>query len=415
MGAVNGLPPLVAPVRGERYADRRALGALIAPPYDVVSPEEREEYARRDPRNIIHVILPVGGSERYACAAAQLAEWRAAGVIAPDATPAVYVVCEEFTGPDGGRRRRTGVVAGVAAEPFGTGRVRPHERTHAAPKADRLALLRATRAMCEALLMVGPDHEGELADRLAEAVARRPAAAAEFQGVRIALWRVAGRRAQALAAAAGREALYLADGHHRYETAVAYRTENPAADRVLALIVPMRDPGLVVLATHRLVHGQPIALDAVVHGLRERFHVRELAPSSNYVEELAPLRGRGAAAVAVAPGGRAVLLLLKSGAGVGNLVLSVEPEVAVLDVTRIDALVVEPLAAAAGAGARLSYSPDPGFVIDAVRTGRAVAGVLLNPIAVEQVVAVADAGAVMPQKSTYFAPKVPSGLVLLRY
>src|SRR5207248_1691121 len=154
-GIVNAeLPPLVAPFRGERFASRDRLGALVAPPYDVISKEERARYAAQDPHNIVHLILPeAAGGDRYAHAAAQLAAWRDAGVLRADPADSVYVVAQDYTLPSGERRTRTGMFAAVRAEPFSTRRVRPHEQTHSAPKADRLALLRATRTNLESIFL----------------------------------------------------------------------------------------------------------------------------------------------------------------------------------------------------------------------------------------------------------------------
>ena len=406
---------LVTPFLGERYARRTQLGDLIAPPYDVVSPAERATYAARDPHNIVHLILPEGDGDRYENAARLLAEWREAEVLTADAKPSVTVLRQEFLTPGGERRARTGVIAGVAVEGFAEGRVKPHEKTHTGPKEDRLALLRATSAMFEALFMVARDGEGRLQRLLDESAEAKPLAAAELGGVTNTLWRVTGRNAEALAAAAGSEALYIADGHHRYETAVAYKSENPAADRVPALIVPAGDPGLVVLPTHRIVYGKPVDEEGMLGELRERFQMRELPSQANYQEELRSLHERGTACVLVLPGARAVALLLKGGASLGDLPFANEPAVASLDVARIAEMVVKRLKAAAGDEAAVHFSADSDQVIDEVRQGEASVGVLLNPTGLDQVLAVADAGSVMPPKSTYFMPKVPSGLVLAGY
>ena len=408
------MAPLVMPFAGERYAEQDRVGDFISPPYDVIDPEEWERLAGRDEHNVVRLILPEGGDDRYANAARLLSEWRAAGVLKADEKESVTVLRQEFSTPDG-RLIRTGVIAGVAVEPFATGRVVPHERTHAGPKEDRLALLGATAAMFEALLMVARDTDGALLALLEEAAQKKPLARAELQGVELGAWRVTGKRAEALAEAAGAGPLYIADGHHRYETAVAYRSERPDADRLPALVVPAGDPGLVVLPTHRLVYGKPVDAQALTNDLRERFQMRELPSQANYAEELATLRARGTACVVVLPGGRALAYLLKGGANLGDLPFANEPAVASLDVARVDEIVLKRVRALAGEDSRLGYSADSHPVIDEVQEGQAAAGVLLNPTDLQQVLAVADAGGVMPQKSTYFAPKVPSGLVIMSY
>jgi len=270
--------------------------------------------------------------------------------------------------------------------------------------------------MFEALLMCAPDSSGELRQRLAEVQQAAPLATAELDGTDLMLWRVAGLPAEAIAAVAGREPLYVGDGHHRYETSVRYRAEHPAASRLPALLVPLGDPGLVVLPTHRMVLGQSLDPARLEASLRDRFQIKQLPGATNYVEELTAIGRRGTACVIVLPGSRALALLLRGGsARLDDFATGLDPVVAGLDVTRVDEFVVKQLVAAAGKDARVTYSANPEIVIDSVRLGDAAAGVLLNATAVEDVIAVADASAAMPQKSTYFFPKVPSGLVGIGY
>jgi uncharacterized protein (DUF1015 family) len=402
--------PLVAPFAGERYAAANALAQLLAPPYDVIDDARRGELRRRSPHNIVRLILPEGNGDRYSRAAELLSAWRRDGVLARDVDPSVTVVRHEFTVPGGSAHARTGVIGAVAVERYRGGRVRPHEKTHAQPKADRLALLRATRSVFDALLLLTRDPAEELRRLLLEATAAAPTGRAELDGEVLTLWRVTGGAADAVAAAAGSGPLYIADGHHRYETAMAYFKENARAGRTLGLVVPVTDPGVVVLPTHRLVHSGAARAVELLPGLRDRFRVRELPDPRESVAGLRATRGRGTACVLALPG-QAFLLLLKGGAG--DLAAAGEPAVAGLDVARVDALVVGPLRAAAGPGAWVDYTADASRLLGEVQAGRAAGGVLLNPPTLEQVLAVADAGATMPQKSTYFAPKVPSGLVLL--
>jgi uncharacterized protein (DUF1015 family) len=409
------LPPLVAAFRGERYAAKQRLSALVAPPYDVISREERARYAGRDPHNIVHLILPEApaGEDRYARAAATLAAWRVEGVFARDATPSVYVVAQDFALPSGERRTRLGMLGSVRAEPFTTRRVRPHESTHAAPKADRLALLRATRTNLESILLLAPDRDGALARALAGAAGGVPEARAELDGVDIRVWVVAGAAAEGLAALAGRAQLYIADGHHRYETAVAYAQAHPEADRVLSFIVSASDPGLTILPTHRIIFGAARDPAKLIETWREWFDVGRVAPCMDRIERLADLGRERTACVVAFPGAYDVTLVLKQGAPLERVPgLGQATAVRALDVARIEALVVQHILGAGTATPSLGYTADPHAAFDAVRRGSAAAAVLLNPTKVEQVFAVADAGEVMPPKSTYFVPKVPSGLVL---
>jgi uncharacterized protein (DUF1015 family) len=409
------LPPLVVPFRGERYAARDRLGALLAPPYDVLSRAERARYAAGDPHNIVHLMLPEAppGGDRYAHAAALLATWRDAKVLQPDRGASVYVVAQDYALPSGERRTRVGMLAAVRAEPFASRRVRPHERTHAAPKADRLALLRATKTNVESIFLLAPDPDRALAQALTKAASGVPAARAELDGIAIRQWVVSGERAQELAGLASRAQLYIADGHHRYETAVAYAGEHPEADRVLSFIVSAADPGLTILPTHRIVVGAERDAAKLVAAWREWFDVGRVAPCMDRIERLAELGRDRTACIVAFPDASDVTLVLKATA-----VLDAVPDlgrsaaVRALDVARIEALVVQHILGAGTATPSLTYTPDPRAAFDAVRSGHAAAAVLLNPTKVADVFAVADAGDVMPPKSTYFVPKVPSGLVL---
>ena len=335
--------PLVAPFSAERYANLGMLSELLAPPYDVISAADRATLGNKDAHNIVHLILPEAeGGDRYTHARALLDAWRAEGVLVPDGDPAVYVVQQSFTIPHGQRQTRTGVIAAVAAEPFADGRVKPHEKTHAGPKEDRLALMRATDSMFESLFMFARDESGKLLTLLAAATQGPSTATAVLGDVDLTIWRITGGKAAAIAQAAGEAPLYIADGHHRFETTVAYRAEAPGAERISALIVPVLDPGLAVLPTHRLISGS-IDRKAAVEQLRERFQIRDLESGANYVDELAALQSRGTACVVVFPEGPALALLLKGGTSLGDLPFANEPTVASLDIARVDALVVDVL------------------------------------------------------------------------
>lgn len=383
----------------------------------MIEPAERARLAALDEHNIVHVMLPEApaGSppdHRYRVAGELLEQWRARGVLVRDQSPSVYVLAQDFTLPDGERRTRRGVFAAVAAEGYGPRRVRPHEKTHAGPKADRLALLRATQTNIESVFMIAPDSRRELTHALAEATRPDPAATAELNGVGIRLWTVAGDGAAALAAMSGRDPLYMADGHHRYETASAYAEENPAADRLLSLIVPAGDPGLAVLPTHRVIFGAGRKLDQMLARWRQWFDVTEVPAGEDPVRHLAAI-GRTRTACLVADSQRVLALVLKAGVLLDRLpTLALSDAVRDLDVARIETLVVKEILGATSSTPIVRYVADAGDALQAVRRGGAAAAVLLNPTRVEQVVAVADANDVMPPKSTYFVPKVPSGLVL---
>src|SRR5438034_2854918 len=406
---------LVAPFRGERYADVARLSRLIAPPYDVIDPAERARLAALDADNIVHVMLPEAPpgrpeDDRYRVAAERLTTWRRNGVLRREAKPVRYVLAQDFTLPTGERRTRRGVFAAVAAEGYEPRRIRPHERTHAGPKADRLALLRATATNIESIFLLAPDHDRALANAVARPTQGTPDATAELHGVGIRLWIVRDPSPFPLP----ESPLYIADGHHRYETASAYALESPggAADRVLALIVSAHDPGLAVLPTHRVIFGTGRDVERMLPRWREWFEVQPLAADRDPVGALASI-GKGRTACLVADRSQILALLLKPRALPDRLPsLSQSTAVRDLDVAQIESLVVKEVLGAGMSTPIVRYVADANEALGMVQHGGAAVAVLLNPTKVEQVFAVADAGDVMPPKSTYFVPKVPSGLVL---
>jgi uncharacterized protein (DUF1015 family) len=404
---------LVAPFRGERYAAVQKLSRLIAPPYDVIDSAERARYAALDADNIVHVMLPEAPpgrpeDERYRAAADRLAAWRKSGVLQRDPNPVLYVMAQDFTLPTGEKRTRRGVFAAVAAEGYEPRRVRPHEHTHAGPKADRLALMQATATNIESIFLLAPDKDRSLARALADIGKSKPDATAELNGVGIRLWIVRDPSHFPLPPSP----LYIADGHHRYETASAYAKENPAADRVLALIVSAEDSGLAVLPTHRVIFGAGRDLERVLPHWRDWFDIVPVPAGRDPVETLAAL-GRERTACIVADRTRMIALVMRPGALPDRVPALAQSEaVRDLDVARIESLVVKEILGSGTTTPTLRYIADAKQALDTVRHGGAALAVLLNPTKVEQVFAVADAGDVMPPKSTYFIPKVPSGLVL---
>lgn len=392
---------LFTPIRAERYRARERLSDLIAPPYDVLSPQGRAACASRSPHNIVHLTVPEGGSDRYAAAARVLEGWRATGVLERDSGPAVYVIQQEFLTPAGRSYIRTGVIGGLLAEGYEPGRVRPHERTHRGPKEDRLALGRATRTAVEPILVLTRDERGHLQRRLDGVTHHEPLAVAELDGVQIGLWRISGAQAEETARAVGNGPVYIADGHHRFETAAALRAELPIAARIPALAVPVRDPGLVVLATHRVILGGHVDVRALMAAWSGAFDVEEREAELD-LHGLLDALGPHPAAVVVLPDGR--MLVLKAR----------DPHDDKLEIAVVERMIVQVLVAAAGPDAAVRYTPDPGELLKAV-VGGGAAGVLVRPTPADRVLTEADAGGIMPPKSTYFAPKVPSGLLILPF
>jgi len=401
------------PFLAERYASLERLSSFISPPYDVISPERRAALAS-EVHNIVHLILPDGNGDKYERARELYNSWRRDGVLVADKVPGVYVIRQDFVTPDGKDHSRTGFIGALSVEPYNTGRVRRHEETHKAPKMDRLCLMRSTNAMFETLLMLAPDPAGDLVALLRAATNGPRVARAELDGIEISLWHVTGKAAKNIAAAAGNDAVYVADGHHRFETAVAFREERPDADRTLALIVPAGDPGLVVLPTHRVLSGGSISEGQLRIGVGDVYEVISIDGEPDLNVTMARLQERGNGCVVILPGPQYLVLVEKTGSTLPRFTPAQDASIMRVDVARVDNLVIDPLRRIMGEGCSLSYSADPGEVVAKVQAGSA-AGVLVTPTDLSEVMSVADEGGVMPPKSTFFYPKVPSGLVLMSW
>src|SRR5258705_1587935 len=388
---------LVAPFRGERYAAVERLSSLIAPPYDVIDQTERARYAALAAENIVHVMLPEAPpgapeDDRYRAAAARWARWRRTGVLRRAPEPVLYVLAQDFTLPTGERLTGRGVFAAVAAEGYDPRRGRPHERTHAGPKADRLALMRATATNIESIFLLPPDRDRPLANAVASVSQGKPDATAELNGVGIRLWIVHDPSRFPLPPSP----LYIADGHHRYETASAYALENPAADRVLALIVSAQEPGLAVLPTHRVIFGAGRDLERMLPRWREWFEVQPLAAGRDPVTALASLR-KGRTACLLADRSQNLSLLLKPGALPDRLPsLAQSTAVRDLDVAQIESLVVKEVLGAGMSTPIVRYVADANEALGLVQQGGAAVAGHVKPAKVYQGFPVADAGAGNP-------------------
>jgi uncharacterized protein (DUF1015 family) len=332
----------IRPFRALRY-DVPDLAAVVAPPYDVISGEERAEYLARSPYNIVHLTLP--DSEEQA--ARDLARWQDEGVLVREPEPSYWWLSQDYVGPDGVARSREGFVASLHAEPYDAGVILPHERTHDGPKEGRLRLLRATRTQLEPLFLL---WNGTVeVDGLGEPDIR-------VDGDR--LWRLDASFGDALTEELADAQLLIADGHHRYETALAFG-ESPW---VPAVIVPTDQEGLTIFPTHRVARS--------VNGVAGR----PIDPPGDELPGVVLYRD-----------GRYELV---EGEGL-------DPEI-------VDRLAPE----------GVTYTPYAHEAVAAVDRGDAEAAFLLRPTPIEDVWTVASRGDVMPQKSTFFYPKLTSGLLL---
>jgi uncharacterized protein (DUF1015 family) len=405
----------IYPFQPFRYTGKAGpLGNVVTQPYDKISPAMRSRYLSLSPHNLVRVILgerEAGDSESgnvYTRAARYLDDWIAGGVLAQDGQPGIFPYFQEFTVPDTGERLvRKGFIALGAVEDYSAGVVHRHEQTLSGPKKDRLELLRHTHAHCGQLFMLYPDPAGSIDALLDEAAALAPIAdVTDEYGAVHRVWRMAdaARVAQLMAD----KKLLIADGHHRYETALAFRNENPGlpgVDRVMMTFVNMHSPGLKILATHRLVSG----LDA--EGLTDRF--LRAAAAGFQVEEIGSLDSLKRAWDEAAD--RSVI-----GAAIGSRLFLLEDRQARGELD-VHVLHQRLLAQALGIGEEavrdekhLRYIRGLDAAVEEARNGKAQIAFLLKPVSVEQVAATSFAGGVMPQKSTDFYPKLLSGLTIYR-
>ncbi len=434
--------PDLRPFRALRYESSRVrdLAAVVAPPYDVIDPEMRTRLVARDPANVVRLDMPVeelgdGPDDRYRRAARTLAAWRSDGTLRKDPQPSIYVYEQRYLVP-GTERERTqrGFFARLRLEPYGPDSgVLPHERTLSGPKEDRYKLLRATGVNTSPVVVLFDDISGSTEDRLA-AVAGGPPDLdiSDDEGVCHRMWSLpasgdgpASIVAGSLLAAGGAAPVTIADGHHRYETALRYRDErrmsrscdeDPPFDYVLALMLEATRQELTVLPTHRLV--RRIGSGGAEHLLARAPELFDIEPIESSDAMKAALTGGDAA------GGRGRFGLWTRA---GGAILTARRDafapflpaggVAVrsLDVTLL-ATALDRLAgldADAVADGAVGYTKSAEDAIAAVDTGSgADAAFLLEPTPVVSIEAVAREGDVMPQKSTYFYPKALTGLVI---
>jgi uncharacterized protein (DUF1015 family) len=411
----------VQPLRTLRYEPEAvgSLEAVIAPPYDVIGEEERAELLARSPFNVVEIDLPrSNGGDPYMHARDTLDAWRQQGVVVREREPALWALEQEFTGPDGSRRTRRGFFARVRVEEYGAGRIRPHERTHPGPKEDRLQLTRATRANLSPIFSLFPDPDGAAATALERAIEGEPfQAASDPDGTRNRLWRIGEQELIAeLQGAVADAELLIADGHHRYETARLYADEIGGEGEhryVLMLLVSLSDPGLTVFPTHRLLSNlkEPEVQERLGSALKRDFEVERIGP-----DELEPPPSDGVAFGYMDAHFRQPFRLTLKEQKIADEAMPGLPEA----YRRLDTAVLEALVLRGTLGMSdddishmhgLDYSKSLAETRRAVEDGRVDAAFFLRATPIEQVREVAEAGEPMPPKSTYFYPKVPTGLV----
>jgi uncharacterized protein (DUF1015 family) len=399
----------IQPFAGIRYRDAD-LSRVLAPPYDVITPAYREELSARDPHNIVRVILsPTAEDAGYAEAGETYRRWRREGVLQEDASPGLYLLEQSFDA--GGKTlRRFGVLARFRAEDAARGIILPHEHTRAAAKEDRWRVLTATKANFSPIFLMFPDPTAAFTALIVDVIGHPPAAQyADDGGVGHRVWRVeAPERIGRFQALLGGVRSYIADGHHRHATALRYRDAvGPDGAWTLGYFTPIEAPGLLVLPYHRILSEGP-SLEQAQTRLASRFRLtprREVAEAAS-----ASAASPAAYAFALAwPGGGA--LVAEAGREAESLLSPVAPPcLRALDTYLLHHAVLGPLLGVPEAA--VSYVHSLAEAEEAVALGSCRLAVLMRATPIRQIVDVADAGESMPAKSTFFHPKLPSGLVI---
>jgi uncharacterized protein (DUF1015 family) len=414
----------IEPLRALHY-DLSKVGPIAdvtAPPYDVIDAAQRRELLTRSPYNVVAVDLPQdepGSQDPYTTAGDLFETWQLQGAVVRDSDPAIWAHTQRYTGPDGIEQTRRGFFCRVRIEEYGPGGVRPHERTHPGPREDRLRLTRATRANMSPIFSLYSDPERAAWAALEPATEKEPwGEATDGEGTLHRIWRVADPQAIAAVqqATQGKE-LLIADGHHRYETARAYAQEVGGEGEhqyVLMCLVALEDPGLTVFPTHRLVKGLDSARsERLAQALKDNFELAEVP-----LQEISPPPGTGPLQLGYIDAHdsqRAWRLTLKSQA-IADAALAGHSE----PYRHLDTGILETLLLKGALGLSdedishlhdFGYARDTKQAVELVQSGQYDVAFLMRPTPVAQVREVAQAGENMPPKSTFFFPKLLTGLL----
>lgn len=421
-GKVSGIMAEIKPFGAMRFTEKAGeIGQLVCPPYDIISEEERRAYLARNPHNIIRLELPREGEDPYREAGETLRRWLGEGILARDQSPGYYLYEEEFS-VQGVRKRVKGLVCLVRAEEWEKGVVLPHEETLSKAKADRFDLMKATAGNFSSIYSLYMDEKGEITPVIEEQSAGEPEL--EFttgDGIVHRVWAVRDRLVvDGLTEAFRDKKLYIADGHHRYETAVHYRRwreerdgRDGAAAWVMMTLMDIRHPGLVVFPTHRLVRGlEESGAKSLLERCKDSF---DIYPYHGFdLDKLfQAIQADGKKAAALYAGGKFVILVLRDRSVIDKKLAYMSPAYRNLDVTILHTLILEELLGIDKENMKdqknLAYTRDAAEAMAAVDAGEADCAFLIGATRVEEIAAVAAAGEKMPQKSTYFYPKLITG------
>ena len=418
----------VRPLNSLRYDLDRVgeFDAVLSPPYDVIDPAQRAELAARSPFNVVGIDLPepaTAGGDPYENAATLLAEWQQAGALVRDDEPSFWILTQDYLAPDGSRRTRSGFLAAVKIEEYGAGKIRPHERTHPGPKEDRLRLTRATKTNLSPIFALYSDSTGAARATIAAQTEGEPhGEQTDDDGTVNRLWRVSDLDAQAaLSEALDPAELLIADGHHRYETARIYADEigGDGPHRfVLMDLVALEDPGLSVFPTHRLISGladDPVRANALRETVEQCFEVTALESTDELPPNGLSADGRLQFGYLDSRHKRPLRLVLRDQAIADEALADFPAPYRKLDAAVLEALILKgPLGLSEDDISHfngLGYSRSDEEALALLESGEFDAAFFLSGAPIEQIQEIAGAGVNMPPKSTFFTPKVPTGLV----
>lgn len=427
---------MIFPFRGLTY-DPGKIGdfsSVVAPPYDVISPEHQADLYERSPRNVVRIDFS-HDTDPYATVPQRFREWQEDGTLVREDAPGIYYLSQEYRLRDGVTRERRGFIALAAIEDFGDGAIHGHEATLAEPREDRLKLMLACDAQFSSILALYSDEKPILTDALREHVrSKEPKVEAELGEFGTSrLWAVTDLGLIAMVQEALREReVFIADGHHRYEAAGNYRrrrlAERPGAtgdegfNRVMMYFANLNEEGVVILPTHRLVREMPpVPAAELEEKLQRYFHVeafpRDAGGRRQFLETLEhPKDGERVLGAAFRHDARFLALRPRDGAAMERLAPDMSPELRGLDVTTVHVLLMEHILGVSTRDAvntdAVAYTHDAEEALAEAEAGRCEAALILNPPTAAEMIAVSLKGEKMPQKSTYFFPKLVTGLVI---
>jgi len=415
----------ITPFTGIRYNQSKVeLKKVIAPPYDVISPDQQNAYYEESPYNVVRLIL--GREEdRYASAAQHLKKWLGEEILVRDDTPALYMLAQTFTDADGSSITRKGFIGACELVKLDKGVVLPHEKTLSKPKADRFNLMKATQANFSQIFGLYADSDHKIDEVAGNIIKQTPIVDVDFEGVNNKIWRVDRNEDVAFIEQVMKDKqILIADGHHRYETALAYRdlrkNENPdhtgkePYNYVMMFCTNMYDPGLVIYPTHRVLHSlQNFDGAILLNELKKYYAVESLGSAGELRKKLAAIQRYAFGYVYT---GSYHLVYVKQPEEAQELLPDdMPPEVKALDVALLHSHIIGKVlnisVEAQEQKLYFDYIKDFVETVKAVESGKVQAAFLMNPTPIDQVRSVAEAGHTMPQKSTYFFPKLVSGLV----